>query len=132
MKRGKNRKRQIVTDKAPNIPSPVSQGIKAGNLVILSADARDLDGKVIHDDFARAARQTLENARNILEAAGASMDDIVRVDVYLENLDNWEKFNEIYSEFVPKPYPARSISQPARTPLDIPVGMVVMAWVEPD
>ena len=128
------KKEEISTREAPKISHgaisvPVSQCIKAGNMIFVTADARDSSGQVIKHNFEKAARQALENVRATLGAAGASMEDIVRVDVYLQNMEDYDLFNAVYAEYVPKPYPVRSVSQPARTPMDIPIGMVVTAIV---
>lgn len=123
----KIRKQEIKTNKVHRLPAPLSQGIKAGNLIFVSVGPTDLRGKTIKDDFEKAVRQTLKNVKVVLEAGGSSMKEIVRVDVYIQDLENVEKFNRIYKQYVPKPYPVRSICQPARTPLDLPLGMVVTA-----
>lgn len=123
-------KEEIRTEKAPKMFGPLSQGIRAGNLVFVNAGPIDMNGKDVDDDFEKAARQMFANAKAVLEAADSSMSSIVRIDAYLRDHGNIDKFNRIYSELVPRPYPVRSISQPARTPRDHMCAMVVTALVE--
>jgi 2-iminobutanoate/2-iminopropanoate deaminase len=123
----KIRKQEIKTDKAPKIHRYLPQGIRAGDLIFLSAAPIDLKGNLVKGGFEKAAKQTFENVKAVLTAAGSSMKNIVRIDVYLQNLEDFDRFNKIYAQYIPEPYPARSICQPARTPLDHPLGMVVTA-----
>lgn len=85
---------------------------------------------MITDDFERAVYQMMQNTKEILESAGSSMDRIVRVDVYLQKMENVELFNKVYKEYIKEPYPARSLCQPERTPSDTPCGMIVTALVD--
>lgn len=126
----KFQRKQIKTTKAPRILGPVSQGIRGGNLIFVAAGPTDPKGKILKDDFEQAVKQTLKNVKAILEAGGSLMEKIMRVDVYLQNMEDIEKFNKIYTKYVPQPYPVRSVSQPARTPKDHPLGMVVTALAD--
>ena len=126
----KTSKQEIKTDKAPKIPGPLCQGIKAGNLIFISCAPLDMKGKPVTGDFKKAAKQMMENTKNILEAANSSMERIVRVDAYLQDMSNFETFNKVYREYIPEPFPARSISQPQRTPLDLVCAMVVTALAD--
>lgn len=121
---------EIKTDKAPKLPGPLSQGIKAGNLLFVPCGPITLEGEMITDNFERGVRQMMENTKAILESAGSSMEKIVRVDVYLQKMENVEVFNKVYKEYINEPYPARSLCQPERTPSDTPCGMIVTALVE--
>lgn len=120
-------KQEIKTNRAPRIPGPLSQGIKAGNMIIVPCGPIDINGNSISDDFERGVRQMMENTKNILEAAGALMENIIRVDVYLKDMNNLEQFNRVYLEYFSEPFPVRSMSQPMRTPFDLPCAMVVTA-----
>ncbi len=122
-------KTEIKTSKAPRLPGPLSQGIKAANLLFVPCGPITLDGKMITDNFELAVRQMMENTKAVLESAGSSMDKIVRVDVYLQKLEDVEAFNKVYTEYIKEPYPARSLCQPERTPSDTPCGMIVTALV---
>ena len=89
-----------------------------------------MKGEPVTGSFEKATRQMMENTKKILRAGGSSMDRIIRVDVYLQDLDDLDEFNSIYREYVPEPFPARSLSQPARTPMDLPCAMVVTALAD--
>ena len=124
------RKVEIKTDKAPKMPFSLPQGVRAGDLVFVNVAPIDINGAEIDDDFEKAARQIFENAKAVLEAGGSSMANIVRIDAYIRDYGNIDTFNRIYLEYVPAPYPVRSISQPARTPRDCMCAMVVTATVD--
>jgi len=61
------------------------------------------------DDIEAQTRQTMQNIRDILEDNGFTMDDLVRSTVYLSDIANWSKFNEIYGQYLTAPYPARTV-----------------------
>jgi 2-iminobutanoate/2-iminopropanoate deaminase len=108
----------ISTSKAPAAIGPYSQAIAAGDFVFISGQI-GLDpatGKLISPDFELQAKQTLENLRQIVLAAGCQMNQLVSVDVFLSNLGNFSKFNEIYSEFFTAPYPARAAVEVGNLP----------------
>ena len=126
----KTKKVEVKTPKAPRIPGPLPQAIRAGNLLIIPCGPFALSGKMITDDFEMAARRMMENTRIILEEAGSSMDRVIRVDVYLRRIEDTDKFNEVYRQYFKEPYPVRSLIQPARTPSDTLCAMVVTALVD--
>lgn len=103
-----SQKRVISTDKAPTPTGPFNQAIRVGNMVFCSGQAgRNREtGKMgdIHDQ----ARRCIGNLANILEAAGASLADVVKATVYLRNADDWKGFNEEYVKLMPEPLPART------------------------
>ncbi len=124
------KKIEIKTDRAPKIPGPLSQGIRAGNLLFVPCGPQDMSGRIVEGDFVTVTRQMMENTKKVLESAGSSMDQIVRADVFLKDMDNISKFNEVYKEYIKEPFPARSVCQPARTPGDSPCAMIVTALVD--
>lgn len=87
---------------------PFSHAIKHEDFVFVSGQApRDADGNV-PETFEGQARQELENIQTILEEAGTSMDNLVKVKVYVEDMDRFGELNEIYQEYVSEPFPARA------------------------
>ena len=102
------KKRAIRTDKAPMPTGPFNQAIRVGNMVFCSGQAgRNREtGKMgdIHDQ----AQRCIGNLSNILEAAGSSLADVVKVTVYLRNAADWKAFNEEYVKLMPEPLPART------------------------
>lgn len=106
----KSRKRSVKTDKAPKPVGPYSQAVIAGNSIYVAGQG-PIDpktGKIVGNTFEEQAIRTFENLRAILEAAGASLADVVKVNVYLADLSDFAKMNEIYKRYFPEDYPARS------------------------
>ena len=123
-------KLQLHTDDAPAAVGPYSQGISAGRLVFTSGQLPMRDGVLITDDAAEAARASLENVSVILEAAHAVLADVVKVTVFLKNMNDFAAVNAVYGEFFPKPYPARSCIEVARLPLDAILEIEALAYVQ--
>lgn len=84
-------------------------------------------GEVVNGTVAEQTRHTLRNVDRILDAAGTSLDDAVKVTVYLMDMDDYEAVNEEYSEHMSEPYPARTAVQVADLPVDIDVEIDVIA-----
>jgi 2-iminobutanoate/2-iminopropanoate deaminase len=107
------------TDKAPQAIGPYSQGIQVGNLVFtsgqlpLNPETGELEGEI-----QKATRQSLENIKNILESAGTSMDKVVKVVIFLRDMNDFAAMNEAYGSYFPANPPARSAVQVARLPKD--------------
>src|SRR5262245_21121318 len=96
-----------------DVPAPVgaySSGVRAGDFVFISGQVpRDpRTGALIGSDVESQTRQVLKNVQTVLEAAGASLSDLVAVTVYLQDIGDWGRFNDVYKEVMPKPYPTRT------------------------
>jgi 2-iminobutanoate/2-iminopropanoate deaminase len=88
---------------------PYSPVVVSGDTVWTAGQiANDADGNLIDGDIAEQTRRTLENVRACLEAAGCTLDDVVKVNAYLADLGDFPGYNEVYREFFAEPYPARS------------------------
>ncbi|MDZ7769761.1 MAG: RidA family protein [Woeseiaceae bacterium] len=100
----------VKTDKAPSAIGPYSQGVQAGNLVFLSGQIPLVPAtmEMVDGDFERRTRQVFDNLRAVAEAAGGSMDQIVKLTIYLTDLGNFGTVNEIMTEYFSEPYPARA------------------------
>lgn len=100
----------INTDKAPAAIGPYSQAIKAGNTVYLSGqiplDPQTMD--LVSDDFEAQARQVFTNLAAVCEEAAGSLKDIVKLNLYLVDLDNFAIVNKVMEEFFKAPFPARA------------------------
>ncbi len=97
----------------PSVPSPAgaySPAAKAGPFVFVSGQVpRDPEtGELIGDDIESQTRQVIANVKRALEAADASLSDVVSVIVYLADVDDWGRFNAAYKELMPQPYPTRT------------------------
>ncbi len=110
-------RRPVSTSEAPGAIGPYSQGVRAGGLVFTSGQLPlTPSGELISDDVRRAAKQSLENVRAILAAAGATMKDVVKVTVYLTDMGDFAAVNEVYGTFFAEPYPARTCVAVANLP----------------
>ena len=102
-------KQEIRTENAPLPSGPYSQGLRVGSRIYV-AGQRPAEPKTgrIPEDFTDQAQQVLENVRHVLEAGGATMDDVVAVSVYLTDLANFAAFNEVYKTYFTAPFPTRT------------------------
>ena len=111
----------VSTDKAPKAIGPYSQGIKAGDFVFTAGQAGvdPATGKLVEGGIAGQTRQVLMNIQSILEAAGSSLDRVVKCGVFLQDMADFQAMNTVYAEFFPpdKNPPARTTVQAARLPL---------------
>lgn len=120
---------EVSTTQAPNAIGPYSQGIKDGDHVYTSGQG-PVDpetGEIVSDDIGDQTAQIIENLAAILEAAGASLDDVVQANVYVTDMDDYEAVNEVYAEYMNEPYPARTAVEVSRLPIEIGVEIEVVA-----
>ncbi|MCC6174498.1 MAG: hypothetical protein IT305_04265 [Chloroflexi bacterium] len=101
---------QIVTDRAPTPRGPYSQAIRAGNVLYVAGQV-PLDpatGQVVQGDVEAQTRQTMENLRAILEAAGTSLERVAKTTIFLADVTDFGRVNAVYAEYFPGTPPARS------------------------
>lgn len=110
----------ISTPNAPAAIGPYSQGIQAGSTLFVSGQLPidPATGAFAGEDIASQTRQSLTNIKNILAAAGASMNDVVKTTVMLKNIGDFAAMNAVYAEFFTDPFPARAAYQVAALPKD--------------
>jgi len=102
-------KKEVKTTKAPNAAGPYSQGIIADKFVFVAGQAgKNPDTKLLGSDIKEQTRQTIKNIESILEEAGSSLENLVRVEVYLSDMKNFAEMNEVYKEMIPSPFPTRT------------------------
>ncbi|MGD8252244.1 MAG: Rid family detoxifying hydrolase [Desulfobacterales bacterium] len=103
------KKEVIYTDKAPE-PGPYSQAVKYGDLVFVAGQTSEdpLTNAPVRDSVAGQTVRIMENIRTILEAAGSSLEKVLRVDVYLSSMAVKAEFNAAYLSFFPDSLPARN------------------------
>lgn len=108
----------ISTDQAPEAIGTYSQAVKVGNTVYLSGQIPLVPEtmEVISGDFEAQAVQVFENLKAVCEAAGGSMDEVVKVNLYLTDLANFATVNEVMARYFSQPYPARAAVQVAALP----------------
>ena len=107
------KKEVIVSDKIPKPVAPYSPGIKAGNLVFTAGQVAfdPLTGEIVGSTTAEQTEQTLKNLRDVLEAAGSSLEHVVKTTVFLSDLNDFKEMNEVYGKFFQNNPPARSTVQ---------------------
>lgn len=122
---------EISTDDAPASIGPYSQGIKDGDTVYVSGQGPvDPDsGDIVGGDIETQTERTLENVAAVLEAAGSSLDNVVKATVFVANMDDYADINEVYGDYMSEPFPARSAVEVADLPIDIGVEIEVIASV---
>ena len=122
----------VASDDAPKAIGPYSQAIRAGSLLFVSGQI-PLDpstGRLVDGDIAAQTHRVFANLRAILDAAGASLDHVVRATVYLADMEDFAVVNEIYGGYFSNPAPARATIQAARLPRDARVEIDVIASLE--
>jgi len=126
-------KQVVTTSLAPAAIGPYSQGIRAGNLIFVSgqvpmdpATGALIDAK----DIQSQTRRTLLNLQEVLKAAGASMENVVRTTVFLKNMNDFAGMNGVYAEFFPASAPARATVEVSRLPKDADIEIDCIALLE--
>jgi len=122
----------VVTDKAPKAIGPYSQAIIANGFVFTSGQfpINPVSGKIEQFDLPSQVRQVLRNIQVILEAAGTQLANIVKLTVFMVDLSDFTKLNEVFLEFFPEKQPARSAAQVSRLPLNALVEIEAVATLE--
>ncbi len=119
----------INSEKAPKAIGPYSQAISAGSLIFLSGQLPidPATGQFPGDGIEAQTRQSLKNLGAVLEAAGCTLDDVVKCNVYLQDMNDFAAMNAVYGEFFKAPFPARAAVQVARLPKDARVEIEAVA-----
>ncbi len=123
------KKEVIVADKAPKAIGPYSAGIRFGDFVFTAGQVgidRSL-GKLVEGGAEAEARQALKNLQSILEAAGTSLDNVVKTTVFLKDMADYAAVNAIYAEFFTSNHPARSAVMVAGLPAGASVEIEAIA-----
>lgn len=121
-------KKIISTDKAPAAIGPYSQAVEAGGFIYASGQIPiDPATGNIPEGIEAQAKQALTNVKNLIEAAGLTLDDVVKTSVFIKDMGDFAKINEIYATFFTKDYPARSCVEVARLPKDVLIEVEVVA-----
>ena len=121
-------KKIISTDKAPAAIGPYSQAVEVNGLVYTSGviPVDPATGNIPEGSVAQA-RQAFTNMKHLVEAAGSSMDKVLKTTVFIKEMNDFAAINEVYAEFFPEPYPARSCVEVARLPKDVMLEIEVIA-----
>lgn len=121
-------KQVINTDKAPAAIGPYSQAIEV-NGVVYTSGVIPVDPATgeIPDGSVAQAKQAFSNMKNLLEAAGTSMENVIKTTVFIKEMNDFAAINEVYANYFPEPFPARSCVEVARLPKDVMLEIEVIA-----
>ncbi|MGB7203275.1 MAG: RidA family protein [Pyrinomonadaceae bacterium] len=124
-------KETITTNNAPGAIGPYSQAIKAGNLVFCSGQIPidPATGEFISEAVAEQTEQVLKNLGEVLNAAGTSLDNVVKTTVFLADMNDFAEMNEVYGRYFSENKPARATVQAARLPRDAKVEIDCIALI---
>lgn len=119
----------ISTDKAPSAIGPYSQAIEINNMVYTSGviPVEPASG-VIPEGVEAQAEQAFKNLCNLVEASGSKVENIVKTTVFIKEMNDFAKINEIYKTYFKEPFPARSCVEVARLPKDVLLEVEAIAY----
>ncbi|HJV47531.1 MAG TPA: RidA family protein [Bacillota bacterium] len=120
----------IHTQKAPQAIGPYSQAVKIGELVFTSGQIPlKADGTLLLGTVEEQTHQVFSNLQAVLEAAGTNLSQVVKATVFIKNMDDFARINEIYGTYFTNQPPARSCVEVARLPKDVALEIEVVAYV---
>ena len=121
--KGAKMKKQVNTSLAPAAIGPYSQGVIAGNLLFVSGQIplNPVDGSLVSDSLESQANQVFENLRAIIQEAGTSFEHVLKLTIYLTDLENFAAVNKVMENYFNEPYPARATVEVSRLPKDVEV-----------
>ncbi|TYP51575.1 RidA family protein [Thermosediminibacter litoriperuensis] len=122
-------KKVIKTDMAPKAIGPYSQAIMVGDFLFASGQVaiNPATGEVVEGGIEAQTRQVMENVKNILQAAGMDFSNVVKTTVFITNMDDFAKVNEIYAGYFGENPPARSCVEVSRLPKGVLIEVEVIA-----
>lgn len=123
------KKEVISTSKAPAAVGPYSQAIKVDHFIFTSGQIPfdPESNELVGEDIESQTRQVFKNVTAVLEAAGATLDDVVKTTMFIKNMDDFNTINKIYGEFFTENPPARSAVEAARLPKNVLIEVEVIA-----
>lgn len=122
----------ISTENAPSAIGPYSQAVKTGNMVFVSGQIPidPATGEFVSGAVAEQTQQVLKNLSAVLEAAGSSLNNVVKTTVFLADMNDFAAMNEVYATFFSENKPARATVQAARLPRDARVEIEAIGLIE--
>lgn len=120
----------VSTDKAPAAIGPYSQATKVGPFLYTSGQIPlKSDGSLVTGDIVEQTHQVFANLQSILEEAGASLQHVVKATVFIKDMNEFARLNEVYAHYFGDHRPARSTVEVARLPRDVQVEIEVIAYI---
>ena len=120
--------KEIKTNNAPLAIGPYSQAVVTNNMVFTSGQIPvDPQSGAIPDGIEAQAKQVFDNLKNLLEASGTSIDNVVKTSVFIQNMQDFAVVNKIYETYFSEPYPARSCIEAAKLPKDVLIEVEAIA-----
>lgn len=122
----------IESKKAPKVVGPYSQAIKIGDFLFCSGQI-GIDPKInalVKGGIEKETQQVFKNLEEVLKEGGADFDSVLKMTVYLANMDDYSVMNELYATFFHKPYPARATVAVARLPKDALIEIECIAYIK--
>jgi len=125
-------KQSVHSEHAPKALGPYSQAVKVGGTIYCSGQIplNPQTNELVSGDIADETRQVMENLQAVLKAGGATFKDVVKTTIYLQDLKNFSKVNEIYASYLAAPYPARATFEVAGLPLGVNIEIEMIAHCE--
>jgi len=125
-------KKIISTENAPKAIGPYSQAVAMNGFLFLSGQVafHPGSGQIVDGDVAAQTERVFENLKAVLEAAGSSFEKVVKTSVFLKDMSDFAKMNEVYARYFPSNPPARSTVEVARLPRDVRVEIDCIAAVD--
>lgn len=123
-------KKSVFTDKAPKAIGPYSQAVIVNGMVYTSGQLGMDENGVLKDTTEQQAQRAIENLIAILEEAGTSIGNVVKTTVFLDDINDFAKVNEVYGKYFKEPYPARSAVEVANLPKGAKVEIEVIATLQ--
>lgn len=119
----------VSTEKAPGAIGPYSQAVKAGEFVFVSGQIPidPATGNFVSEDVAEQTEQVFKNLSAVLEAAGSGLKNVVKTTVFLADMSDFARMNEVYARYFTENYPARATVEAARLPKDARVEIEAIA-----
>ena len=124
-------KETISTDKAPKAIGPYSQAIRIGGFVYTSGQipVYPETGELVKGDIELQTERVLENLKNLLEESGSGLENVIKTTVFIKDMNEFSRVNEVYRKFFSERQPARSCVEVSRLPKDVDVEIEAIAFV---
>ncbi|PTK65684.1 RidA family protein [Staphylococcus borealis] len=123
--------KMINTNKAPEALGPYSHAMVVNNLVFTSGQIPlDTEGNIVSDDVKEQTKQVLDNLSVVLEEAGSDLNSVVKATIFISDMNEFQKINEVYGSYFSEHQPARSCVEVARLPKDVKVEIEVVGKVK--